>query len=131
MCSCGRKPESSSSSTRFIASGRVVYLELGPTDVLELPGQVEDVNRLWTRGGFPDSVLAANDAASLDWRRVFVRSYLERDVPMFAPSALAVSSPTVARYLDLLVDLLLVRRLRPWTGNVGKTIGPKPEDIHS
>jgi len=60
-------------------------VNLGPIDVLELPPQVGDTDRLWLRGGFPDSVLAPSDAASLDWRCDFIRSYLERDVPMFAP----------------------------------------------
>jgi hypothetical protein len=131
-------------------AGRVAYVNLEPIDALELPHQVGDTNRLWVRGGFPESVLASNDGASLDWRRDFIRSYLERDVPMFAPrmpaetigrlwvmlahaqgtlldqaklaSSLGVSSPAVGRYLDLLVDLLLVRRLRPWSGNVGKRL---------
>lgn len=131
-------------------AGRVAYVNLEPIDALELPHQVGDTNRLWVRGGFPESVLASNDSASLDWRRDFIRSYLERDVPMFAPrmpaetigrlwtmlahaqgtlldqaklaSSLGVSSPAVGRYLDLLVDLLLVRRLRPWAGNVGKRL---------
>jgi predicted AAA+ superfamily ATPase len=85
----------------------------------------------------------------LRWRKNFTRSYLERDVPMFAPrmpaatigrlwtmlahgqgsllnaarlaQALAVTAPMVRRYVDLLVDLLLVRRLQPWSGNLGKT----------
>ena len=106
-------------------------------------------------GGFPDSLLAQSDGASLDWRRAFVRSYLERDVPMFAPrmpaetigrlwtmlahsqaspldqsrlaSSLEVSAPAVTRYIDLLVDLLLVRRLRPWIGNTGKRLVRTPK----
>lgn len=136
-------------------AGRVAYVELAPIDALELPKQVGDVNRLWARGGFPESVLASDDEASLAWRRAFIRSYLERDVPMFAPrlpaetigrlwtmlahaqgtplnqsrlaSSLAVSTPAVGRYLDLLVDLLLVRRLRPWSGNVGKRLVRTPK----
>ena len=96
-----------------------------------------------------------DDAGSLTWRRSFIRSYLERDVPMFAPrlpaetigrlwtmlahaqgaplnqsriaSSLAVSAPAVARYIDLLVDLLLVRRLRPWSGNIGKRLVRAPK----
>ncbi len=47
--------------------------------------QVGDTDRLWLRGNLPDGVLASSDAASLDWRRDFIRSYLERGVPMFAP----------------------------------------------
>ncbi|HEY5569397.1 MAG TPA: ATP-binding protein [Gammaproteobacteria bacterium] len=136
-------------------AGRVAYAELAPIDVLELPARVGDVNRLWSRGGFPESLLAADDNTSLAWRRAFVRSYLERDVPMFAPrlpaetigrlwtmlahaqgtplhqsrlaASLAISAPAVARYVDLLVDLLLVRRLRPWSGNVGKRLVRTPK----
>ena len=136
-------------------AGRVDYVDLGPVDALEFPSQVGDTGRLWTRGGFPDSLLAENDAASLNWRRAFVRSYLERDVPMFAPrmpaetigrlwtmlansqatplnqsklaSSLEVSTPAVTRYIDLLVDLLLVRRLRPWSGNTGKRLVRTPK----
>jgi predicted AAA+ superfamily ATPase len=136
-------------------AGRVAYVNLGPIDAVELPPQIGDTERLWVRGGFPESVLASSDAASLDWRRDFIRSYLERDVPMFAPripaetvgrlwtmlahaqgtplnqarlaSGLGVTSPAVSRYIDLLVDLLLVRRLRPWTGNVGKRLVRTPK----
>ena len=136
-------------------AGRVAYLELSPVDVTELTRRAGTVERLWVRGGFPESLLAKNDGASLAWRRDFIRSYLERDVPMFAPrlpaetigrlwtmvahaqgsplnharlaSSLAVSSPAVARYLDVLVDLLLLRRLRPWSGNVGKRLVRTPK----
>lgn len=136
-------------------AGRVAYLELEPIDWLECSDTIGDVNSLWTRGGFPESLLAADDAGSLAWRRAFIRSYLERDVPMFAPrlpaetigrlwtmlahaqgtplnlsrlaASLAVSVPAVSRYVDLLVDLLLVRRLRPWSGNVGKRLVRTPK----
>lgn len=136
-------------------AGRVAYVDLAPVDALEFPSQLGNTDRLWTRGGFPDSLLAENDAASLDWRQAFIRSYLERDVPMFAPrmpaetigrlwtmlahsqatllnqsklaSSLEVSTPTVTRYIDLLVDLLLVRRLRPWSGNTGKRLVRTPK----
>ena len=136
-------------------AGRVAYVELGPIDAGELRGTKQGVERLWVRGGFPESLLARNDATSLTWRRDFVRSYLERDVPMFAPrfpaesidrlwrmlahnqgamlnqsrlaASMAVTAPTIARYVDLLVDLLLVRRLRPWSGNVGKRLVKTPK----
>ena len=136
-------------------AGRVAYMELAPLDVGELPGAATAVHDLWVRGGFPRSFLAADDAESLSWRVDFIRSYLERDVPMFAPrlpaesvarlwgmlahaqgtllnqsrlaSSLAVSAPAVGRYVDLLVDLLLVRRLRPWSGNVGKRLVRSPK----
>src|SRR5690606_27616487 len=133
----------------------IAYVELAPVNLLELPRKDRDVNRLWTRGGFPDSLLATGDAESLAWRHAFVRSYLERDVPMFAPrlpaatigrlwtmlahgqatplnqarlaTGLAVSAPAVGRYIDLLVDLLLLRRLRPWSGNVGRRLVRTPK----
>lgn len=136
-------------------AGRVAYMELAPIDLLELPKTERDVNRLWSRGGFPESLLATDDATSLAWRHDFVRSYLERDVPMFAPrlpaetvgrlwtmlahaqgtplnqsrlaASLAVSVPAAGRYIDLLVDLLLVRRLRPWSTNVGKRLVRTPK----
>jgi uncharacterized protein len=136
-------------------AGRVAYVDLAPVDALEFPSQPGDTGRLWTRGGFPDSLLAENDAASFDWRQAFVRGYLERDVPMFArrmpaepigrlwtmlanshgtplnqsklASSLEVSTPAVTRYIDLLVDLLLVRRLRPWSGNASKRLVRTPK----
>ena len=136
-------------------AGRVAYVDLAPVDALELPARLGGIDALWVRGGFPESLLARDDATSVAWRHAFVRSYLERDVPMFAPrlpaetvgrlwtmlahaqgtplnqsrlaSSLAVSAPAVARYLDLLVDLLLVRRLQPWSGNVGKRLVRAPK----
>jgi len=134
-------------------AGRVAYVDLGPIQALEWAPN--NLDTLWLRGGFPESLLAANDAASLRWREDFVRSYLQRDVPMFAPrlpaetvgrlwtmlahqqgallqqsrlaSGLGVSSPTLDRYIDLLVDLQLVRRLRPWSGNTGKRLVKAPK----
>ena len=134
-------------------AGRISYLELTPFDALELAaGQTET---LWLRGGFPDSVLASNDAISLKWRLDFIRTYLERDIPQLGPripaetlrrfwsmlahnqgellnasklaASLGVDGKTVARYLDLLVDLLLVRRLKPWHSNSGKRLVKAPK----
>jgi uncharacterized protein len=110
---------------------------------------------LWIRGGFPDSYLARSDAESLALRQDFIRTYLERDVPQFGPripaetldrlwtmlahnqgsllnasrlaAALAVSSPTLTRYIDLLSDLLLVRRLSAHHANVGKRLVKSPK----
>ena len=129
-------------------AGRLALLELGPFDVLEVGADRRD--QLWLRGGFPDSFLAPDDAASMRWRRDFIRTYLERDVPAFGPRvpaetlrrfwtmlahrqaslvnaselgrSLDLDAKTIARYLDLLVDLLLVRRLAPLHGNVGKRL---------
>jgi predicted AAA+ superfamily ATPase len=134
-------------------AGRIRYLELAPLDADEV-GQ-DRVDALWLRGGFPESLLAATDATSLRWRVDFIRTYLERDVPQLGPRipaetlrrfwtmlahqqggllnaaalarALAVDGKTVAAYLDLLVDLLLVRRLMPWHGNVRKRLVKSPK----
>jgi uncharacterized protein len=127
-------------------AGRIAYAELDPFDISELGGDA--VDPLWLRGGFPESYLAASDAASLRWREDFIRTYLEREIPQLGPRipaetlrrfwmmlahnqgqllnatslarGLGVSTPTVTTYLDLLVDLLLVRRLQPRLANVGK-----------
>ena len=66
-------------------AGRVSYLELSPFDILELSEGADrsTADRLWLRGGFPDSFLAKSDARSLRWRQDFIRTYLERDIPQF------------------------------------------------
>lgn len=116
--------------------------------------EVEDSGTLWIRGGFPDSLLAQDDARSLAWRQEFIRTYLERDVPQLGPRIpaerlrrfwtmlahgqeellnaatlarnLAIDGKMVASYLDLMVDLLLVRRLEPWGGNIKKRLVKSP-----
>lgn len=138
-------------------AGRIAYLELNPLDVLEVDAKLQDrpQDSLWVRGGFPDSFLASSDALSLDWRENFIRTYLERDVPQLGPRiaaetlrrfwvmlahsqggllnaaalarGLGVDGKTIARYLDLMVDLLLVRRLAPWHRNVGKRLVKSPK----
>jgi predicted AAA+ superfamily ATPase len=137
-------------------AGRIAYVDMEPFDILETAAaNGEDATRLWVRGGFPDSYLAADDQKSLRWRRDFIRSYLEREVPMFGPrvpaetlerlwtmlaheqgsllnasrlaSALMISAQTVTRYIDLLVDLLLIRRLRPFHANLGKRLVKSPK----
>ena len=112
-------------------------------------------NQLWLRGGFPESLLSDSDLNSLNWRRDFIKTYLERDIPQLGPRIpaqtlerfwtmlahnqgavlnasqlarnLEVSSVTVSRYLDLMTDLLLVRRLQPWTFNIGKRLVRSPK----
>ena len=134
-------------------AGRIAYLELNPFDVLEVGPRDRDT--LWVRGGFPDSFLAGDDSRSLTWRENFIRTYLERDVPQLGPRipaetlrrfwvmlahvqggphnaatlarGLGVDGKTVSRYLDLMVDLLLVRRLTPWHRNVGKRLVRSPK----
>jgi hypothetical protein len=134
-------------------AGRIAYRELAPLDVTEIGSGKP--NSLWLRGGFPQSFLARGDARSLDWRRDFLRTYLTRDIPAFEPripaetlrrlwtmlahaqgtplnasrlaTSLSISSPTVARYIDLLVDLLLIRRLTPYHANLGKRLVKSPK----
>ncbi len=134
-------------------AGRIRYLELAPLDAGEVGG--ERLDTLWLRGGFPESLLADSDAASLRWRVDFIRTYLERDIPQFGPRipaetlrrpwtmlahsqggllnaaafarAMAVDGKTVASYLDLLVGLLVVCRLAPWRGNVRKRLVKSPK----
>lgn len=137
-------------------AGRIAYLELHPVDLLEYPGtHQKNMNALWLRGGFPESLLADTDANSFEWRRDFIKTYLERDIPQLGPRIpattlarfwtmlahnqgtlfnaahmarnLEVSGMTVGRYLDLLVDLLLVRRLPPWVSNIGKRVVRSPK----
>jgi uncharacterized protein len=134
-------------------AGRIAYLELGPLTVLETgQGTMDD---LWLRGGFPQSLTAPSDARSLRWRENFIRTYLERDIPQFGPRIaaetlrrfwtmlahhqggllnvaqlarnLGVDVKTAQSYIDLLCDLLLVRRLAPWHNNTGKRLVKAPK----
>ena len=134
-------------------AGRIAYLELPPLDVRETGGDA--ASRLWVRGGFPSSFLAASDLQSAEWREQFIRTYLERDVPQLGPRvpaetlrrlwtmlahgqggllnlaglarSLAIDGKTVARYVDLLADLFLVRRLPPFHANVRKRLVKSPK----
>lgn len=135
-------------------AGRLVHYELPVLDAQEV-GDDGNRDRLWLRGGFPDSFTARSDAISARWRLAFIRTYLEREVPHFGvrvPAAtlrrfwtmlahrqggllnasalaqsLGVSAPAASRYVDLLVDLLLVRRLQPYFANVGKRLVKAPK----
>ena len=136
-------------------AGRIEYIDMEPFNVLETKAEARaDLERLWLRGGFPDSCLAASDEDSYAYRRNFIRTYLERDVPQFGPripaetlerlwimlahsqgqglnasrlaASLSVSAPTVSSYVDLLADLLLVRRLPPLHANVKKRLVKSP-----
>lgn len=137
-------------------AGRIAYMELTPFLQAEVSGLTPDASQsLWVRGGFPDSFLANTEIESFDWRAAFIQTYLERDVPALGPrvpsetlhrfwqmlahnqgqmlnaaqlaGGLGISGQTVARYLDIMVDLLLVRRLQPWSANVGKRLVRSPK----
>jgi predicted AAA+ superfamily ATPase len=117
--------------------------------------RLSDAQNLWLRGGFPQAYLARSDAASLRWRQQFITTYLERDIPLLGPripaqtlrslwtmlaheqaqmlnaarlaASLGVSGQTIGRYIDLLCDLLLVRRLQPWAKQSSKRLVKAPK----
>jgi len=70
-------------------AGRIAYVDMAPFDILETTAANSDdaAAPLWARGGFPERYLAGDDRKSLRWRRGFIRSYLEREVPLFGPQA--------------------------------------------
>jgi len=136
-------------------AGRIEYIDMQPLDVTEIGTGKSALNKLWIQGGFPDSFLAKNEMDSFKMRKNFIRTYLERDVPQFGPripaetlerlwtmlahgqgtmlnasrlaSGLSLTAPTVTKYVDLLVELLLVRRLLPLHTNVGKRLVKAPK----
>jgi predicted AAA+ superfamily ATPase len=137
-------------------AGRLAYMEMVPLVLAELPAeQAASPDALWLRGGFPGAYLARSDAASLRWRQQFITTYLERDIPLLGPripaqtlrslwtmlayeqaqvlnaarlaASLGVSGQTIGRYLDLLCDLLLVRRLQPWAKQSSKRLVKAPK----
>jgi len=135
-------------------AGRISYIEMSGLNVAEVNGKQDGRQSLWLRGGFPDSFLAADDDSAMDWLENLVRTYLERDVPQMGfrvPAArlrrlwtmlahlqgetvnysklasnLEVDAKTVTNYIDILTDLLLVRRLEPWHINVKKRLVKSP-----
>lgn len=134
-------------------AGRISYLDMTGLTVQETGADQQD--SLWLRGGFPDSLQSPNEARSLRWRESFIRTYLERDIPQFGPRIpaetlrrlwtmlahhqggllnvaqlarnIGVDAKTAASYIDLLSDLLLVRRLAPWHDNQGKRLVKSPK----
>ena len=136
-------------------AGRIEYVDMTPLTILETNTKKETYPaKIWLRGGFPDSYLANSDEDSYAYRRNFIRTYLERDVPQYGPripaetlerlwimlahhqgqllnasslaSSLSISAPTVSSYIDLLCDLLLVRRLPSLHTNVKKRLVKAP-----
>lgn len=135
-------------------AGRISYLEMGGLNVAEIDGKQAHRQTLWLRGGFPDSYLATGDDVAMDWLENLIRTYLERDIPQMGfrvPAArlrrlwtmlahlqgetinysklasnLEVDAKTVSHYIDILADLLLVRRLEPWHANVKKRLVKSP-----
>ena len=127
-------------------AGRIEFVPLGGLSLQETgPARLD---RLWLRGGFPRAYLARSQGDSHEWRRQFIQTFLERDIPQLGVSipstalmrfwtmlahfhggvwnaavparSLGLSEPTVRRYLDLLAGLFMVRQLPPWHENLGK-----------
>jgi predicted AAA+ superfamily ATPase len=135
-------------------AGRISSIEMSGLNVAEINSGQRERQTLWLRGGFPDSYLATDDDSAMDWLENLVRTYLERDVPQMGfrvPAArlrrlwtmlahlqgetinasklasnLEVDAKTVSHYIDILTDLLLVRRLEPWHINVKKRLVKSP-----
>ncbi len=127
-------------------AGRLEYVTIGGFSLSELGAPAE--SKLWRRGGFPLSYLAKTEADSFTWRKSFIRTLLERDLPQWGvrvpavalqrfwtmlahyhgqtwnaaepARALGVSESTTRRYLDLFTDALMIRQLQPWYANLSK-----------
>lgn len=139
-------------------AGRIRYLELSPFSALEIYETDPlgfNAEKLWFRGGFPDSYLAPTDDESWEWRNDFIATYVERDIPLMGPNvsasrmkkfwtmlahyhgqqvvlselgkSLEVSHTTVRTYLDILVDFYMVRQIQPWSGNTKKRLVKSPK----
>ena len=136
-------------------AGRIIYHELPLLSLGEVEPTAENIRRLWGRGGFPASFLAATDRDSLQWREAFTQTYLERDIPALGirvPAAslrrfwqmlahahgqlwnaskiaasLGVSAPSVRHYLDILQDTFMVRQLQPFHSNLKKRLVKSPK----
>ncbi|TXT51257.1 MAG: ATPase AAA [Spirochaetes bacterium] len=134
-------------------AGRIRYFELPPFCMEEVG--VEEFRSLWLRGGYPPSFLAEGEAESMDWRRSFIATYLERDIPQLGlrvpasqlrrfwimlahlhgqlwnasriAASMELSAPTIQRYLDILEDTFIIRQLRPYLANVGKRLIKSPK----
>lgn len=136
-------------------AGRIANAELPGFTILEVGDEGKNPEKLWLRGGFPDSFLGSSDKASMTWRQNFITTYLERDIPQIAQfvpanrlrrlwtklaheqgqminfskfgASLDLSSPIVKSYVKLLEDLLLIRSIRPWMSNAGKRLVKSPK----
>jgi uncharacterized protein len=139
-------------------AGRIRYLELTPFTASEL-NQTDplgfSVEKLWFRGGFPDSYLADSEEESWNWRQDFISTYVEKDIPLFGPQvpatrmkrfwtmlahyhgqqanlskiakSLDVSHTTIKTYMDILQDFFMVRQVQPWSGNTKKRLVKTPK----
>ncbi|MDA1301395.1 MAG: ATP-binding protein [Proteobacteria bacterium] len=135
-------------------AGRISYIEMSGLNLTEIDHSQQNRQTLWLRGGFPDSYLATDDDVAMDWLENLIRTYLERDIPQMGfrvpavrlrrlwtmlahlqgetinysklASNLEVDAKTVTHYIEILTDLLLVKRLEPWHTNVKKRLVKSP-----
>ena len=135
-------------------AGRIRYIEMSGLNICETGCERKDIEKLWLRGGFPNSYLASDDDAAMDWLEDLIRTYLERDIPQmgFQISAtrlrrlwtmlahlqgepinittfannLEIQRASVNHYIDILTDLLLIRRIEPWHINTKKRLVKTP-----
>ena len=147
-------PELLRQSSESLA-GRIAYLKLNPVALGEISGLSITQDQLWFRGGFPDSLLAPNDKLSNTWKQNFIRSYVERDLPLLGinaspvlierlwtilanmngqlahytnlSKALGISIPTLKNYLDFLENSFLIHRLYPFSHNLNKRLVKSPK----
>ncbi len=134
-------------------AGRIIYYELTPF-ILDETGY-DKMQRLWLRGGYPESYLAENDEESFSWREAFIKTYLEMDIPQLGirvpamqlrrfwtmlshshgqlwnasqiAKGLGISAPTVRNYLDILEETFIVRQLQPYHSNIKKRLIKSPK----
>lgn len=135
-------------------AGRIRYVEMGGLNILETGENRKNIEKLWLRGGFPDSYQSDNNDIAMDWLEDLIRTYLERDIPLMGfripairlrrlwtmiahsqgepvnysklGSNLEIDGKTVSHYIDILTDLLLIRRLEPWHTNIKKRLVKSP-----
>ena len=136
-------------------AGRISYLELDPLNLIEVGNTFENMQQLWLRGGFPRSYLAPKDKLSQDWRASFIRSYVERDLPLLGLDAdravimklwrmiahthgnvvnfsslgraLGLTSNTINKYVHFMRGAFLLRLLEPYHTNVKKRLVKSPK----
>jgi uncharacterized protein len=135
-------------------AGRIAYLEIGPLSIKEVSVVVPQ-KTLWLRGGFPLSLLSSSDSASQEWMQFFVRSYVERDLPLLGlqvspvqierlwkmlawingqilnisdiANSLGISVVTAKRYIDFMENAYLIRRIFPVWTNLKKRLVKAPK----
>jgi len=136
-------------------AGRIAYHELTPFTLNEVANSKDNFNKLWLRGGYPESYMSNSDKSATVWMQNFIQTHLERDLPVLGirvpastlfrfwtmvahcngqlwnasrlAESLSVDSKTARRYLDILEDTFMIRQLQPFFGNVKKRLVKSPK----